>query len=185
VDREIVARARAGDRDAFAALVRLVMPRLDTIARLTVRDPDAARDAVQEALVRAWRDLPSLRDPDRFEAWVRRLVVRSCIDELRRSRRRLRMEVELGDLEGPAIADAAADTADREALDRAFARLDPTQRATVVLFYYADLPVAEIGATLGLPVGTVKSTLSRGRSALRVALEADARGGLVVGEGAA
>jgi len=183
VDREIVALARAGDRDAFAALVRLALPRLDAIARLIARDPDVARDAVQEALVRAWRDLPSLRDEDRFEAWARRLVARACLDELRRSRRRQRLEVKLLDVEGPVVADVASRAEEREALDRAFARLEPTQRAVVVLHYYADQSVADIGALLQLPTGTVKSTLSRGRGALRAALEADARGGLAFAEG--
>jgi RNA polymerase sigma-70 factor (ECF subfamily) len=182
LDREIVARARQGDRDAFAALVRLALPGVSRIALLTVRDEDTARDAVQEALVRVWRDLPSLRDLDRFEAWLRRLVVRACIDELRRSRRRLRVEVAITQADHPAIADGSAGLHDRDSLERAFRRLDPVQRSAVVLYYYADLSVTDIGATLGLPVGTVKSTLSRGRDALRAALDADARGGLALGE---
>lgn len=185
MDRELVARARDGDRDAFATLVRLALPRMDAIARLTVRDPDLARDAVQEALVRAWRDLPSLRDLDRFEAWIRRLVVRACIDELRRNRRHVRVDVDLATIDGPVIGDASGSTADREALERAFRRLDPVQRSALVLFYWVDLPVADIAAALGLPSGTVKSLLSRGRDALRAALDADARTAMAVGEGLA
>ncbi len=175
MDRDLVLRARDGDREAFAALARVALPKMSAIARLTVRDPDLARDAVQEGLVRAWRDLPSLRDPDRFEPWLRRLVVRACIDELRRERRRTRLEVELGETGLPALPDGHGMTHERDALERAFARLDPAQRSTVVLYYYADLSVAEIGAALGLPAGTVKSTLSRARNALRAALDADAR----------
>lgn len=185
MDRELVARARGGDRDAFAVLVRLALPRMDAIARLTVRDPDLARDAVQEALVRAWRDLPSLRDLDRFEAWIRRLVVHACIDELRRNRRRVQVEVELADMDGPVIADVSGYTADREALERAFKRLDPVQRSALVLFYWVDLPVADIAAALNMPTGSVKSQLSRGRDALRAALDADARAGVALGEGVA
>ena len=71
--RGIVERARRGDHDAFASLVDVHLARLDAAARLILRDPELARDAVQEALIRAWRDLPGLRDPDRFDAWLHRL----------------------------------------------------------------------------------------------------------------
>ncbi len=179
-----MARARNGDREAFGTLARLALPTMDRIASLTLRDADAAHDAVQEALLRAWRDLPSLRDLDRFEAWLRRLVVRACIDELRRSRG-VRLHVELTELAHPTVADAALATADRDSLERAFQRLDPVQRSVVVLYYYLDLPLGEIGSTLGLPVGTVKSTLSRARASLRAAVEADGRGGLLADAGAA
>lgn len=177
MDRETVTRARAGDRDAFATLARQALPWMDGVARLTMRDPDLARDAVQEALVRAWRDLPGLRDPGLIVPWLRRLLVHACIDELRRARRRLVVEVELTDLHHPALGDASVRSEDRDALERAFRRLDPAQRTVIVLHYYLDLPVAEIAAALEMPSGSVKSCLSRGRDALRAALEADARPG--------
>jgi RNA polymerase sigma-70 factor (ECF subfamily) len=82
--RGLVERAREGDHDAFAELARAAVVRLDGAARLILRDPELARDAVQDSLIRAWRDLPKLRDPDRFDAWLHRLTVNSCIDLTRR-----------------------------------------------------------------------------------------------------
>ena len=83
MQRELVERAQQGDHDAFETPAGAAIRRLDTAARLVLRDPDWAKDAVQEALVRAWRNLPGLRDPDRFDAWLHRLLVRACYDELR------------------------------------------------------------------------------------------------------
>jgi RNA polymerase sigma-70 factor (ECF subfamily) len=174
MDRDLVVKAREGDRDAFARLATASISRLDAVARLITRDPERAKDAVQEALARAWRDLPGLRDPDRFGAWLRRLLVNACMDDLRQTRHRT-FEVELTDLYHPAVADSTIAVAERDALERAFRRLDPEQRTAVVLFYYLDLPLPDIAATLRLPVGTVKSRLHRGREALRAALEADSR----------
>src|SRR5262249_36834423 len=101
MQRDLVERARRGDHDAFAALAGAAISRLDGAARLTLRTTDKARDAVQTALARAWRDLPPLRDPDRFDAWLNRLLVRSCIDEARRLRRH-RVDVELTEISLPA-----------------------------------------------------------------------------------
>lgn len=167
-------RAREGDRDAFARLAAASISRLDAAARLIIRDPERAKDAVQEALLRLWRDLPSLRDPDRFEAWSYRLLVRACTDELRRTRP-WSNEVTLRELPGPTSADSAAGIAERDALERGFRRLDPEQRSVVVLHYYLGLSLADIADALGVPSGTVKSRLNRGMSLLRAALEADAR----------
>jgi RNA polymerase sigma-70 factor (ECF subfamily) len=134
VDRELVRRARDGDRAAFASLVTASTDGLDRVARLITRDPERAQDAVQEALIKAWRDLPSLRDLDRFVAWLRQLLVRSCIDEVRR-RRRIAVEVELLDTMQPHVADSTLSIADRDALERGFRRLDAEQRVLVVLYY--------------------------------------------------
>jgi RNA polymerase sigma-70 factor (ECF subfamily) len=180
--REIVIRARDGDREAFARLAAASIARLDTVARLITRDPERARDAVQETLARAWRDLPGLRDPDRFDAWLRRVLVRACMDELRGMRART-IEVALIDVHHPAIPDATRDLAERDALERAFRRLDPEQRSLVVLYYYLDLPLAEAASAAGIPEGTAKSRLARARDALRAALEADARPGAGLPEG--
>jgi RNA polymerase sigma-70 factor (ECF subfamily) len=182
MDRDLVVRAGAGDRDAFAQLVIARISRLDAVARLITRDPERAKDAVQEALARAWRDLGGLRDPERFDSWLRRLLANACIDELRRARHRS-FEVELIGLDQPAIADSAIAIADRDALERGFRRLDPEQRTAIVLYYYLDLPLPEVAAALRMPVGTVKSRLHRARAALRAALEADARDRVTVGGG--
>jgi RNA polymerase sigma-70 factor, ECF subfamily len=85
--RLLVEQASRGDHEAFARLVRAGVPRLDRVARLIVRDSELGRDAVQEAWIRAWRELPGLRDPDRFDAWIYRLTVNACLDQLRRRRR--------------------------------------------------------------------------------------------------
>ena len=185
MDSSLVERARKGDREAFATLARVALPWMDGVTsevRVTQREP---RDAVQEALLRAWKGLPGLRDPEQFQAWLRRLVVRSCIDELRRTRGRHIVEVSLTDLHHPAILDASISAVDRDALERAFRRLDPVQRSAVALFYYLDLPIADVAAALSMPEGSVKSTLSRSRDALRAALEADARPGAALEGGVA
>jgi RNA polymerase sigma-70 factor (ECF subfamily) len=174
MDRQLVERAQGGDRTAFASIVAASIGPLDRVARLITRDPERAKDAVQETLIKAWRDLPRLRDPDRFDAWLRQLLVRSCIDELRRSRR-MSMEVELIDMHHPHGPDWSVSVADRDALERGFRRLDPEQRALVVLHYYQGLPLEEAAAALRVPVGTAKSRLFRAREALRAGLEADAR----------
>lgn len=176
---ELVVRARSGDREAFARLAADAVGRLDAVARLMTRDPEHAKDAVQETLVRAWRDLPTLRDPDRFDAWLRRLLVRACIDELRKWRRRGVIEVQLLELHHPTSADSSVSVAERDALNRGFRRLEPEQRALVVLVYYMGLPLNEAADALEIPLGTAKSRLHRSRETLRAALEADARTGLV------
>jgi len=172
--RELVEQAQRGDHDAFAALATAEIGRLDAAARLILHDPDLARDAVQEALVRAWRDLPGLRNADRFDAWLHRLLVHACLDAAR-ARRRYRFEVELRPIDDAAAPDHVADLAVRDELERGFSRLDPEQRAVIVLHYYLGLPLPEAAATLGMPLGTAKSRLSRSLQALRAALDAESR----------
>ena len=170
--RERVELARQGDHDAFAVLAGTFVARLDAAARLILRDPELARDAVQEGFIRAWRSLPSLRDPDRFEAWLRRLVVRSCIDMLRRRGRRP-IEIEFTGIDSPAVADISSVIADRELLDQALRRLDPEWRAVVVLHFYLGMPLPAVAATLGIPIGTAKSRLHRSLSAMRLTIDVD------------
>ena len=141
-------------------------PRLDAAARLILRDHDLARDAVQEGFIRAWRSLPTLREPDAFAGWLRTLVTRSCLD-LVRGRGRRAIEVELTPLDEPTIPDAAAMLADRELLDSILRRLPPDARAVIVLHYYFDLSLPEVAATIGVPVGTAKSRLNRALTQLR------------------
>ncbi len=156
--RGLVVRARGGDHDAFTALVDLAIARLDSAARLILRDPELARDAVQEALIRAWRDLPGLRDPDRFDAWLHRLTVNSCLDLARRRRRRV-IEVELEQIDMPSSSDFAGGVADRELLGRALQRLSPPHRAVIVLHYYLGMPLSEVAGAMGIPLGTAQSRL--------------------------
>jgi RNA polymerase sigma-70 factor, ECF subfamily len=167
--RRLVERAREGDHDAFAELVRAAVARLDTAARLILRDPELARDAVQDGLIRAWRDLPSLRDPDRFDAWVYRLTVNACFDHARRRRRRpIEVDIaEITDLFTPPTPDPAIAVADRELVDSVLRRLDEPGRAIVVLHYYLGLPLTEVAVALGTPVGTVKSRLHRALGEMR------------------
>lgn len=182
VQRALVERARQGDHDAFAVLAGAALSRLDAAARLIVRDRELARDVVQDTLLRAWRDLPGLRDPDRFDAWLNRLLTHAAIDEARRRRRRV-IEVELTPIDSPG-ADDLPGLFDRDEIMRAFGRLPVEQRAVIVLHYYLDLPLADVAASLGVPVGTAKSRLNRAVSGLRAAVEADARVGIARTTGA-
>jgi len=163
--RTLVERAREGDRDAFTVLARAAAARLDAAARLIVRDRELARDAVQEALIRAWRDLPGLRDPDRFEAWLHRLIVNAAIDEVRRRRRR--MEVTLTPIDVGSSNDDIGRLVDRDELDRALGRLTPEHRALVVLHYYLGMPLPEAAASLGISLGAAKSRLHRAMGSMR------------------
>jgi RNA polymerase sigma-70 factor (ECF subfamily) len=175
MQREIVERAREGDHDAFAVLAGGAISRLDSAAWLILRDVGQAQDAVQNALVRAWRDLPTLRDPDRFDAWLHRLLVRACIDEARRVRRH-RIDVEPASFEIPVVGRMEAELANRDQIERGFVRLAPEMRAVIVLHHYLEMPLPDVAAALGIPVGTAKSRLHRALAQLRAALEADARG---------
>src|SRR5262245_31963453 len=145
--RALVERAQRGDHDAFAVLARAVIDRLGRAARLIVRDPDLARDAVQEALISAWRDLPGLRDPDRFDAWVHRLTVRACLRFAKRERRRA-IEVELPEIDLGRPDNLEHDVVLRDALDGALRRLDPERRALVVLHLYVGMVLPEAAAAL-------------------------------------
>lgn len=171
--RDLVERAMAGDHDAFSELARVAIGRLYAAARLILRDPQRAEDATQEALVAAWRDLSSLRDPEKFEAWLHRLLVRSCYREARRGRRRWAMEMEIRP-SGGIEPDPAVGLADRDEIARGFARLDQDQRTVLVLHYYLGLTLDEAAAALGIPPGTVRSRLHRANRAMREALTADA-----------
>lgn len=174
MQRDLVERAKSGDHDAFAALAAAAIARLDAAARLILRDRDAAKDAVQETLVRAWRDLPTLREPERFDAWLHRLLVRATIDEARRLSRH-RFDIELIDLDAASVPDGVSSVADRDQLERGFSRLAPEQRALLVLHHYLDLPLPEVATALGIPLGTAKSRLHRSLQVMRAALDADTR----------
>ena len=171
MDRDLVERARSGDHDAFTTLALAVGDRLYLTARLILRDSDRAEDAAQEALVRAWQELPRLRDPDRFEAWIRRTLVNACYDEAKRERRRAEVRI-LADVGTP---EPSADMILRDRLEAGFRRLPVDQRAVLVLHHYLGLSLAEVAEAVGVPLGTVKSRLHYATSSMRAALEADAR----------
>lgn len=179
--RDLVQRAMAHDHEAFSELARLSIDKLYAVARLILRDTERAEDAVQEALVAAWRDIAALRDPDRFEAWLRRLLVHACYREARRDRSRRRLEVHVTSFDRP-VPDASVELAQRDELERGFRRLSPEQRTLIVLHYYVGLPLAQTADALDLPVGTVKSRLFRATQAMRAGLDADARAGGVIQE---
>ena len=179
---DLVDRAQRGDREAFGVLATGAVDRLYAIARLILRDTDLAEDATQEALVRAWRDLPSLRDVDRFDAWLYRLVVRACAD-IGRRQRRWRTAIAVVPVE-PSEPDHTSDVDDRDQLERGLRRLSDPQRAVLVLHFYAGLSPTETATALDIPVGTAKSRLHYAIESLRAAVEADARAGaLQQGEG--
>lgn len=179
MDRALVERARDGDHEAFAALVTASSGPLYAVATLILRDGDRARDAVQEALVGAWRGIRAVREPAAWEAWLHRLVVRACYRLARRHPPESIVELRLTEAEEPTLEDDGPSVADRDQLERGFRRLPPEQRAIVVLRYYVDLPLPEVAGVLGIPLGTAKSRLHRAMQTMRAALEADARDALV------
>jgi RNA polymerase sigma-70 factor, ECF subfamily len=170
---DLVERARDGDRDAFAALVGLTSDWMYAVAARILRDGGLAEDALQGALLTAWRQLPTLRDPARFEAWVRRLLVHACYAEARR-RRSWTTNVRVLPVDGPAGPDELISIVDRDALDRAFRRLKVEQRAVFVLHHHQGLSLVEIADTLGIPAGTARSRLHYATRVLRAAIQADA-----------
>jgi RNA polymerase sigma-70 factor (ECF subfamily) len=174
MERKLVERAMHGDEEAFDALIGRVGDQLHSVARRILRDPYLAEDATQRALLDAWRNLPSLRDPDRFEAWLYRLLVNACHAEGRRERRH-HANLRLLDTDEPAIHDSSARIATQQQLDQAFRRLSVEHRTVVVLIHYLGLSAGEAADALGTPVGTVRSRLHYALKHLRDAVEADAR----------
>ena len=170
--RDLVEQAQRGDRDAFTSLVGLISDRMYALASRILRDGVLAEDALQGALLTIWRQLPNLRDPDRFEAWARRLLVHACYAEARR-RRTWAANVRLLPVDGPAGPDGILRIDHRDALDRAFRRLSIEQRAVFVLHHHVGLQLAEIAETLGIPAGTARSRLHYATRVLRSAIEAD------------
>jgi RNA polymerase sigma-70 factor (ECF subfamily) len=174
VDRDLVEAARAGDREAYADLIRVRGDRLYALAQRILRDVDRAEDALQEALVIAWRDVAGLRDPDRFDAWLHRLVVRACLAEATRERRRF-SNLRALPIDLPSPHDEFLDVVERDRLERGFRRLPPEQRALLALRHFEGRELAEIAEILGIPVGTARSRLHHAHRAMRAALDADAR----------
>jgi RNA polymerase sigma-70 factor (ECF subfamily) len=173
MDRLLVEGAQRGDREAFQAVAFALSDRLFAMAHRILRDFDGAGDALQVALVRIWRDLPSLRDPERVDVWAMRILIRACHDQLRRDRR---AAPRLSALPSERVAaDPAGAITNREEMERAFRRLNAEQRAVIVLQYYRDLSLPEIAELLRVPLGTVRSRAHYAKRLLRAAIEADAR----------
>ena len=143
-------------------------------AQHILRDPDLAADAVQQAMIDIWRKLPQLREPDAFNGWAYRIVVRAALAEAR-ARSAWRMRTEPARVEGHPEADAASRVDDRDELERGFARLGIEHRTVVVLKHYVGLSNSEVATAMDIPEGTVRSRLYNALQALRAALEADRR----------
>jgi len=174
VDRDLVEQAQRGDRDAFAILARTHADRLMAIAYRILRDVGRAEDAVQQTLVIAWRELHGLRDPDRFEPWLQRLLVHASYAEARRWRA-WNANVRVLPADEPPGPDDRMSVHDRDLLERGFRRLPPEQRAILVFTHYLGLTPTEIAERLGIPVGTARSRLHYAHRAMRAAIEADER----------
>ena len=176
MQRELVERAARNEVEAFDALTRMVSGRLFAIAYRILRDHYLAEDALQQALITIWDELPRLRDPERFDAWTYRLIVRSSMAEARRERRGgSPVQLLPQDEDRSVAADDYRTVADRDQLERGFRKLTPEQRAILVLQHYGGQSLAEIADVLGIPVGTAGSRLHYATRALRAALEADGR----------
>jgi RNA polymerase sigma-70 factor, ECF subfamily len=174
MQRDLVIGASTGDHEAFASLATDAYGRLHRIALLILRREDVASDAVQEALTSAWIHIRAVRDPDRFDAWLNRLVVRACYHELRRAKRGP-IQIQIRMIEPPRVEDSTDLLADRDQLERGFQRMSPEHRAALVVHHYLGLPDAEAATVLDVPIGTYKSRLNRAHLSLRAVLEADAR----------
>ncbi len=172
MQRGLVERAARGDQEAFASLASQSVNRCYALAYRIVRDQHRAQDVTQQALLSAWRELPTLRDLDRFDAWLSRIVVNACYVESRADRRwNARVRVITNSL--PTSPDVASSVVDRDSLERAFRLLTPEHRAVVVLHHHQGYPLTEIAATLGIPVGTARSRLHYAVRQLRAVLDAD------------
>lgn len=174
MQRALVDRAKLGDEEAFDALARTVGDRCMAIAYRILRDADLADDAVQTALITAWRELRTLRDPDRFEPWLHRILTNACYAEAGRRRRWL-SEVRVLPMGGASDPGDTFTIDNRDQLERALRRLTLEQRAVLVFHHYLELSLPEVADRLGIPLGTVKSRLHYAMTALRASLEADAR----------
>ena len=173
MDRDLVEQARRGDREAFTVLVHQVSDSLFAVAYPILRDTGLAEDALQNALVIAWRRIPHLREPDRVEAWLHRILVHACYDESQRARQ-WTAHVRVLPVDGPSTPDPSVSIADRDELERAFRWLPVDQRAVFVLHHYVGLPLVEIAELLEIPAGTARSRLHYATRGLRAALDVEA-----------
>ena len=174
MQHQLVDQAKRGDEEAFDAIARMVGDRCMAIAVRILRDSHLAEDAVQSALIVAWRELRTLRDPDRFEPWLHRILTNECYAEARR-RTRWSANIRVVPVDDSAEPAGILTVIDRDQLERAFRRLTLEQRAVLVFHHYVGLPLPEVADRLGIPPGTAKSRLHHATAALRASLDADAR----------
>jgi len=174
VDDQLVVRAQGGDRDAFERIMNLSFDRSHAVATRLLRDSQLAEDAVQQAMINVWRDLPRLRDVSRYDAWSYKVLVRACYAEYKRAPKWL-PGIDTDSPREPRAGDEYGAVLDRDQLERGFRRLSMDHRVVIVLHHYLDLPLDQVGAVLDIPVGTVKSRLHRALGEMRSALEADTR----------
>lgn len=187
MERALVERTLTGDRAAFDDLVR---SRIEIVYRTSLAilgDTADAADATQETFVSAWSHRGSLRDADRFDAWLGRINVNACRAQLRRRGRSKVREIRLDEFDADRSGSRPAvdlphpggllddRMADADAFDRAFGRLSVDDRALLVLHHLQERPVAEIAEALDVPVGTIKARLHRARAALESALAKESR----------
>lgn len=172
---DLVVRSQTGDVEAFATLTAGLTRRLYAVARLILRDDDLASDVVQDSLLRAWVDLRALREPDKFDAWVHRILVRSCYRAARRRRARDVVELQVSFGHETFSPDPLQAIAIRDELDRGFRHLSAELRAVIVLRHYVGLSTVECAGILGIPPGTVQSRLDRAKAEMRAALAANDR----------
>jgi RNA polymerase sigma-70 factor (ECF subfamily) len=169
MDTDLVMRAQHGDRGAFAQIADEVLDRFLAIAHRILRDGALAEDATQAALLGIWRDLPKLREPDRFGAWSTKLLVNACYSEARRAKRWL-PNLPLEAAPEPSVQDETGTILDRDLLDRAFRDIPADQRAAIVLHHYVGMPIETVAQTLDVPAGTVRSRMHRGMATLRASM---------------
>lgn len=174
VPRHLISQAQQGDHDAFSVLMTERIPTLYRVAGLITGRRDIAEDAVQEALIHAWRDLPQLRDVERFDPWLHRLLVNACHDQGRRQRRQ-RAETTLSDEHHATDRDPAQALAVRDELERAFSRLSLKDRKVIVLRHYLGLSTTEAATAMEMREGTLKSRLHRAMKSMAAAIDADER----------
>ena len=169
MERELVLAARLGDETAFARLIEAEAPRIYRAVLAVVRSPEDAQEVIQDASIRAWRQLGGLRDADSWPAWYRRIAMRQAIDRAGRQGRKRLHEIDLDSVADSTGRDPTSGWADRTAVMDALRRLAPEDRALLGLRFGADLSVADVAATLDIPLGTAKSRLHRAIARLATA----------------
>ncbi len=172
MDRDLVEQARRGDREAFAVLVHQVSDSLYAVASPDPARPGSRRGRAAERPRPRLAPAPAPAGPERFEAWIHRILVHACYDESQRARQ-WTANVRVLPIDGPSTPDGTAAVADRDELERAFRRLPIDQRAVFVLHHYLGLPLVEIAEMLEIPAGTARSRLHYATRGLRDALTAE------------
>ena len=169
-DVSLVGRAQAGDEAAFTLLVNQRQDQLYRMAWSILRNDADALDVAQETCIKAWRELPRLRDPDKFDAWLMRSLVNRARDMLRARKRSTVREIRMASDSqveaGSSGGDFGDELANADAIRRAFDRLSAHDRTYIALHYADDRSITEIAALVRAPEGTVKWRLSRARRAL-------------------